>query len=44
MPKRNDDSVAELKKSPSYREIFDKKSTVIGRFFEILALIEEYIF
>jgi hypothetical protein len=40
MPKRNSYSVAELKKNPSYREIFDKKSTIIGRFFEISALIE----
>ena len=40
MPKRDDDSVAELKKNPSYREIFDKKSTIIGRFIEILALIK----
>jgi len=43
MPKRNDDSVAELKKNPSYREIFDKKSTVIGIFFEISALIKRYL-
>jgi hypothetical protein len=38
MPKRDGYSVAELKKNPSYRENFDKKSTGIGRIFEILAL------
>jgi hypothetical protein len=34
--------VAEFDKNPSYREIFDKKSTVIGRIFEILALVEGF--
>ena len=40
MPKGDSYSVAKLEKNPSYRDIFDKKSTVMGRFFEILALIE----
>lgn len=29
-----------VKKNPSYREIFDKKSTIIGRIIKVLALSE----
>ena len=38
MPKRNDYAVTELNKNPSYREIFEEKSTIIGRFLENLSL------
>jgi hypothetical protein len=38
MPKWNDYAVTELNKNPSYREIFEEKSTIIGRILQNLSL------
>ena len=43
MPKRNDYAVTELNKNPSYREIFEEKSTIIGRILQNLSLNEGFL-